>query len=973
MEPATRDPLIATSHPPRRGTRRLSLRARLVLLVVASLVPLIAFTLDRRYVDYQEAIASSARQTLELARSMSFVVETELKARIAMLQVLALSPLLRDDDFDGFRTLAETVAAEQFPGSNIIVLRADGQQLMNTLVPRGAALPVRPNLETTRQVFATGQPAVSNLYQGAVGPRPVVAIDVPVKRKDGSIAYVLSMNPRLDAFADVIHRQGLTEGWVASVSDRLGVTVARNLYPERFVGKMGGPGLVPRLLAEADGTLVETSRDGFRVVAAFSHAAPYGWSVTIGVPLAQIAEPAVQSALRTLAVAGIMLVIGLILALVVARQIVGPMAMLRRLAADARRDELLTAPPTGLREADEVMHALRLAETERRASEARVLDRGKQLESANAALESEVAIRRQAEQKAQAQLERLNLLHQITRAVGERQDLNSIFQVVVRSLEDELPVDFACLCLYDAVDHVLTVACIGVKSGALALDLAMPERARIDIDENGLSRCVQGRLVYEPDLAGLDFPFPRRLAGGGLRAMVLAPLQVESQVFGVLVVARGAAHSFSSGECEFLRQLSEHVALAAHQAQLYGALQQAYEDLRQTQQAVLQQERLRALGQMAGGIAHDINNALSPVALYTESLLETETNLSANARDYLETIQRAIDDVAHTIGRMEEFYRQREPQLTLTPVALNRLVQQVIDLTRARWSDMPMQRGTVIAMRTELAADLPAIAGVESEIREALTNLILNAVDALPNGGSVTLRTRREAADDGKLGNVMPGNVVVEVADDGAGMDEETRRRCLEPFFTTKGERGTGLGLAMVYGVVRRHNAEIDIASAPGMGTTVRLSFPVPTSFAGPAVQNYTGFVVPARLRLLLVDDDPLLLKSLRDTLEGDGHVVVTADDGQAGIATFRAAHARGEIFAAIITDLGMPTIDGRKVASAVKETSPATPVILLTGWGQRLRSDDDIPQHVDRVLSKPPKLREVREALAALCRPASG
>src|SRR5260221_7765407 len=376
---------------------------------------------------------------------------------------------------------------------------------------------------------------------------------------------------------------------------------------------------------------------------------------------------------------------------------------------------------------------------------------------------------------------------------------------------------------------------------------------------------------------------------------------------------------------------------------------------------------------MAGGIAHDINNALSPVALYTESLLETEPTLSANARDYLETPRRRSGDAAPRRGRRGEFSRQREPQLTLTPVALNRLVQQVIDLTRARWSDMPMQRGTVIAMRTELAADLPAIAGVESEIREALTNLILNAVDALPNGGSVTLRTRREAADDGKLGNVMPGNVVVEVADDGAGMDEETRRRCLEPFFTTKGERGTGLGLAMVYGVVRRHNAEIDIASAPGMGTTVRFSLPVPTSFAGPAVQNYTGFVVPARLRLLLVDDDPLLLKSLRDTLEGDGHVVVTADDGQAGIATFRAAHARGEIFAAIITDLGMPTIDGRKVASAVKETSPATPVILLTGWGQRLRSDDDIPQHVDRVLSKPPKLREVREALAALCRAASG
>ena len=181
------------------------------------------------------------------------------------------------------------------------------------------------------------------------------------------------------------------------------------------------------------------------------------------------------------------------------------------------------------------------------------------------------------------------------------------------------------------------------------------------------------------------------------------------------------------------------MALAAHQAQLYDALQQAYDDLRQTQQAVMQQERLRALGQMASGIAHDINNAISPVALYTESLLENEPNLSARARDYLETIQHAIEDVAATVARMREFYRQREPQLTLTPVQLNRLIQQVLDLSRARWSDMPQQRGLMIELETELAPDLPAIMGVESEIREALINLVFNAVDAMPDGGTLTL------------------------------------------------------------------------------------------------------------------------------------------------------------------------------------------------------------------------------------------
>ncbi len=255
---------------------------------------------------------------------------------------------------------------------------------------------------------------------------------------------------------------------------------------------------------------------------------------------------------------------------------------------------------------------------------------------------------------------------------------------------------------------------------------------------------MQGHLVYEPNVSLVDSPFAERLSRAGLSSLVAAPLLSENRVFGVLIAARQQADGFTSGECEFLRQLSEHVALAAHQAQIHAALQQAYDDLRQTQQTVMQQERLRALGQMASGIAHDINNAISPVALYTESLLENEPNLSVRTRACLETTQRAIEDVAHTVARMREFYRQREPQLTLAPVDLGSLVQQVVDLTRARWSDMPQQRGIVIQLRTEVAPGLPAVAGIESEIREALTNLIFNAVDAMPEGGTLTLRTRAE-------------------------------------------------------------------------------------------------------------------------------------------------------------------------------------------------------------------------------------
>jgi CheY-like chemotaxis protein len=376
---------------------------------------------------------------------------------------------------------------------------------------------------------------------------------------------------------------------------------------------------------------------------------------------------------------------------------------------------------------------------------------------------------------------------------------------------------------------------------------------------------------------------------------------------------------------------------------------------------VMQQERLRALGQMASGIAHDINNAISPVSLYTESLLEREPNLSERTRNYLTTIQRAIEDVARTVARMREFYRERDAQLTLERVEINRSVQQVVELTKPRWSDLPQARGAMVDLQTYLADPLPDIMGAEHEIRDALTNLIFNAVDAMPTGGALTVRTRRATVADGET------RVLIEVTDSGVGMDEDTRRRCLEPFYTTKGERGTGLGLAMVYGMIQRHSAELEIDSEPGKGTTVRLNFPAVTSSIVSLPKAKSAAAVKRPLRILLVDDDPLLIKSLQDTLQEDGHLVTATHGGHEGIEAFAAAAKRGECFDIVVTDLGMPHIDGRKVATSVKGVSPTTPVVLLTGWGQRLIATNDAPAHVDKVLAKPPRLHELRAALAEL------
>jgi CheY-like chemotaxis protein len=270
---------------------------------------------------------------------------------------------------------------------------------------------------------------------------------------------------------------------------------------------------------------------------------------------------------------------------------------------------------------------------------------------------------------------------------------------------------------------------------------------------------------------------------------------------------------------------------------------------------------------------------------------------------------------------------------------------------------MPQETGCVIQVRIDLASDLPFIAGNASEIRDAITNLILNAADAMPEGGLLTVSSRA----------IGCGNVQVDVTDTGIGMDEATRSRCLELFFTTKGARGTGLGLAMVYGTVERHGGEIQIESTPGAGTNIRLIFPAMSDLQ----DSSSVIAVPVRpqraLRILVIDDDPTILKSLADMFERDGHIVAVADGGQRGIDAFRLAKERSEPFAVVITDLGMPYVDGKAVARAIKAICPHTPVVLLTGWGQRILAENGTPPNVDRVLGKPPKLAILRTVLAEL------
>jgi signal transduction histidine kinase/CheY-like chemotaxis protein len=460
--------------------------------------------------------------------------------------------------------------------------------------------------------------------------------------------------------------------------------------------------------------------------------------------------------------------------------------------------------------------------------------------------------------------------------------------------------------------------------------------------------------------------------------LVAAVLQLFIAVSMIVLVLEEVRHKTETMVAEIADVRSEKERLQAKvltgeeqlrrmydQVRLTEGAQHAYDELRRTQQTVVQQERLRAIGQMACGVAHDINNALSPVCAYTDLLtLTLPDDLPDEARRYLGHIRSAADDVAHIVGRLRQCYRPRSGTEQLEAIAVDRLIAEVAELTRPRWRDDAQRRGVSIEVVCTPTPGLPALLGDPCELREALVNLVFNAVDALPCGGLIELRTSTQAPSAGVDGSQR--QVVIEVRDNGLGMDEATRQHCLEPFFTTKAQRSTGLGLSMVYGMMQRHDGLIEIDSAPKRGTTLRLILPVRALPAAPA-GKVPAAAAGRSLRILCVDDEPKLRDLLADCLGNYGHRVVVADSGQQGLAMFRSTMEGPEHYEVVITDLGMPEFDGRQVAQGIKAMRPRTPVIMMTGWSDLMKDQGEHSPAVDAVLGKPPKLEDLVATLQLL------
>jgi len=449
-------------------------------------------------------------------------------------------------------------------------------------------------------------------------------------------------------------------------------------------------------------------------------------------------------------------------------------------------------------------------------------------------------------------------------------------------------------------------------------------------------------------------------------SMLVVPMKTsEGEVIGVLqlinckrepgrpLVSPHARHDEVSPFPEHYRMLAASLAsqagVAIQNAQLLEELRVTLQKLEASQQQMVQAERLSALGEMAAGVAHDFNNLLAVVVGRAELLLGAGQE-PAVARD-VQIIRQAAWDGAQTVRRIQEFTRTRQTRPS-GRVDVPELLRDVVELTRGRWKDEAQSLGVSYEVRVE-SGSVPPVKGIASELREVFMNLLINGLDAMAGGGQYVFRMSSDSE-----------TVTIAAEDTGSGMSEATRRKVLEPFFTTKGARGTGLGLSVSWGIVKRHGGTIDIESRLGEGSVFLVRLPVSTQVPAAEVREWAPR--PARkAHVLVIDDEPEVRSVLRDMLTSIGHTVVEAASGEEGLA-----RCESEAVDLILADVSMPGMSGWDVAAACRRRFPRVPLGFVTGWGDRLNQEEAMRSGVRFVLSKPFAPVDVQTLVAGVLLP---
>jgi signal transduction histidine kinase/ActR/RegA family two-component response regulator len=531
-----------------------------------------------------------------------------------------------------------------------------------------------------------------------------------------------------------------------------------------------------------------------------------------------------------------------------------------------------------------------------------------------------------------AKIKQLTTLFEMGKAISSTLNLDELIKKALELLKERFGYALCVILFLDEEKNELYVKQIIGKSFKEVKEM----RFRVGVD--GIVGWVAkaGEPLYIPDVSQ-DPRYISELTEAKSEAAF--PLKVRDRVIGVLDIESEKLRGFDEEDLKVLSSFASQVSISIENAELFSNLKQTLQELKLAQDQIVQSEKLRALGEMASGVAHDFNNVLAVVIGNIQLLLHQLDSLSLEEiRERLSIIERSSKDGAETVRRIQEFTGVRRDK-EFSALSMNKLIDEVVTITEPRWKDQLQKKGIHIELVKALD-EIPSILGNPSELREVLTNILFNAVDAMPDGGKLIISTQPQSEDW----------VEVRIRDTGLGMSEEVKRRIFDPFFTTKGVTNSGLGMSVSYGIIKRHGGEILIESEPGQGSTFILHLPM--GYEKEAKEEKKA-VLPIKellpARILVIDDDESVRDILSRMLKSKGHQVAVASNGEEGIDRFRS-----ERFDLVFTDLGMPKMSGWEVGKIIKEINASVPITMITGWGMELNREKMGESGIDLVISKP-------------------